>query len=263
MATISVVVAIRDEEAMLPGCLSRLSFADEVVVVIDDRTSDSSPEIARSAGARVTFERFVNFGQFKNAGLSAATGDWVFVVDADERVSRALSNAIVGSLDGPHDAFRVKMANYFHGTLMLAGGWQERPLRLWRRGWAQYPGGIHERPNFGTRSPKVGQLEPPLAHFSHRSIVDNLRKSANYVEMQANEQLPGSRKVTPRRLYWTVIREVLFRLVWRSGWRDGVPGIAEAIYWPVSHMAAEVRLWELQQSPSIEEKYRQLEETTR
>jgi hypothetical protein len=154
------------------------------------------------------------------------------------------------------------MANYFHGTLMRGGGWQEKPIRVWRRNWASYPGAIHERPLFGDRTPRLGQLIAPLVHFSHRSVVDNLRKSANYVEIQANEMLPGSRAVTPRRLYWTVLRELIFRLVWRSGWRDGVPGVAEAMYWPFSHMAAQVRLWELQQSPTMEEIYAELEDST-
>jgi glycosyltransferase involved in cell wall biosynthesis len=262
MASISVVVAVRDEEAMLPGCLRRLSFADEVVVVVDDRTKDNTAELAASAGAVVLQETFRGFGELKNAGLSAATGDWVFVLDADERVSKALAHELSLKIDGPFDAFRVQMANYFHGALMRGGGWQERPTRVWRREWAKYPGAIHERPNFGHRQPRFGQLDPPLVHFSHRTIVDNLRKSANYVEIQAREMLPSGRAVTPRHLYWILLRESLFRLVWRSGWRDGVPGVAESIYWPFSNMAAQVRLWELQQSPSIEEVYAELEDST-
>jgi hypothetical protein len=95
-------------------------------------------------------------------------------------------------------------------------------------------------------------------------VLDNLRKSVNYVDIQAQELLKaGKPPVRPWRLYWSVLREVAFRLVWRAGWRDGVAGVAEALYWPFSHMAVQVRLWELQQNPTIEEQYEQLEETTR
>ena len=208
MASISVVVAVRDEEAMLPGCVRRLSFADQLVVVVDDRTQDGSAEIAASAGAVVLHETFRGFGNLKNAGMSRATCDWVFVLDADERVSRALAQELRQRVEGPFDAFRVQMANYFHGTLMRGGGWQERPIRVWRREWASYPGAIHERPDFGGRRPRLGQLDAPLVHFSHRTIVDNLRKSANYVEIQANEMLADSRSVTPRRLYWTLLARI-------------------------------------------------------
>lgn len=118
MASISVVVAVRDEEAMLPGCFRRLSFADQLVVVVDDRTRDRSAEIASSAGAVVVHEPFRGFGNLKNAGISRATGDWVFVLDADERVSKALAQELCEVVDGPFDALHVQMANYFLGTLM-------------------------------------------------------------------------------------------------------------------------------------------------
>jgi len=53
VATLTVVVAARDEEAMLPGCLRRLEFADEVIVAVDDRTVDGSAAVASAAGATV------------------------------------------------------------------------------------------------------------------------------------------------------------------------------------------------------------------
>jgi len=262
MSTISVVVAVRDEESMLPGCLRRLGFVDEVVVVLDDRTTDGSAAVAHGAGVTVLEHHFQGFGDLKNAGLSVATGDWVMVVDADERVSRALAEEIRRRIEGPEDAFRVTMANYFHGRLMRWGGWQESPVRLWRSGSARYAGSIHERPELGA-SAAVGHLEHPLVHFSHRSVIDNLEKSANYVEVAAQAQVAsGARRVTQRHIYWTLLREVLFRLVWRQGWRDGVPGAVEALYWPFSHMAAQARLWELQQKPSLDDRYRQLEDIT-
>jgi hypothetical protein len=61
-------------------------------------------------------------------------------------------------------------------------------------------------------------------------------------------------------LYFTVLREVVYRLVVKQGWRDGVPGVVECLYQPLSVMSTRARLWELQQVPSIEERYRQLEQ---
>jgi (heptosyl)LPS beta-1,4-glucosyltransferase len=263
---LSVVLKVRDEEAMLPGCLRRLDFADEVVAVVDDRTTDRSVEILSDAGAlvtRVDFEQVGGFGGLGNVGLDTATGDWVFLLDADERVSRELAQELRQAITGPFDGLRVPIANHFHAHLMTHGGWQEHPIRLWRRGAARYAAQIHERPRFHLEHPRIGDLRSPLHHLSHRSVIDNLSKSINYVEVQARARLAsGARPVTSWQLYRTLIREIGFRLVLRQGWRDGVVGVYEALYWPFSHMCAQARLWELQRDPSIEAQYRDLEDTT-
>lgn len=262
--TLTVVLKIRNEEAMLPGCLRRLDFADEVVAAVDDRTDDRSVEILDAAGVLVTLVPFRGFADLANAGLDLATSDWVFLLDADERVSRSLASEIAVAIGGPFDGLRVPIANYFHGKLMERGGWQERPTRLWRRGAARYEGTLHERPVFAEDGARIGQLDSALAHFSHRSVTDNLTKSANYVEVQARALLDsGAPPVTGWQLYRTLIREIGFRLVLRQGWRDGVAGIYESLYWPFSHMCAQARLWELQQDPPIETVYERLEDTTR
>src|SRR5207249_1110432 len=71
---ISAVVIARDEALMLPGCLRRLGFADDVVVAVDDRTTDTTESIARAAGATVVVAPFTTFAEFRNHAVEAATG---------------------------------------------------------------------------------------------------------------------------------------------------------------------------------------------
>jgi (heptosyl)LPS beta-1,4-glucosyltransferase len=261
--TVSVVLKVRNEEEMLPGCLRRLAFADEIVAAVDDRTDDRSVEILLGFGVRVVEATFTGFADLANTGIDAATCDWVFLLDADERVSRTLVAQIRSALDGPLDGLRVPVANYFHGVMMEHGGWQEHPIRLWRREAARYAGVLHERPRFAVEEPRIGDLQAPLVHFSHRSVIENLAKSANYVEVQAQALLAsGTPRVTAWHLCRTLIREIGFRLVLRQGWRDGVVGVYEAFYWPFSHMCAQMRLWELQQHPPVAEQYAELEDST-
>lgn len=263
MTALSVVIAVRDEELMLPGCLRRLHFADELVVVVDDRTTDRSAAVAHAAGAQVLYRRFDGFADLKNAGVDAATGDWILVIDADERVSRALASEIMTAIGGNLDAYRVRRTNYFYGHRMDWGGWQDKPIRLLRRGVGRFVGEIHEVIELAGSHTTVGMLAAPLAHFSHRSVLDNLAKSATFGDVQARALLAeGAPQVTSRRLYATVIVELLHRLVLRRGWRDGVPGVIEALYQPLSMLAVQARLWELQQQPPIDARYAQLEEDT-
>ena len=262
MTALSVVIAARDEEDMLPGCLARLGFADQVVVALDDRTTDTSADISARFGATVVPVAFSGFASVKNAGMAAATGDWVLIVDADERVTDALAREVEAACraTGPEAAYRVPIENYFYGRRMRHGGWAtELPMRLFRRSGATYTGDVHEVLTIPPGA-TVGTLSSPLVHFSHRSIIDSLRKSSSYVDLEARAMLAqGAPKVTAWRAARAAGRELAWRGVRRSGWRDGVPGVIETIYQPLVALAVHVRLWELQQSPSVPEKYADLE----
>jgi glycosyltransferase involved in cell wall biosynthesis len=260
MSEVSVVVAVRNEASQLPGCLARLGFADEVVVVVDDRTTDASEEIAAATGARVLRHRFTGFAELKNAGLDAARSEWVMVVDADERVGPALAREIRSVLERDVDGFSIPRINYFYGYKMNFGGWKEAHVRLIRRNGARYVGDLHETFSFVAAQPRIAALTSPLHHFTHRSIIDNLHKTAVFGDVDAIARLAeNAPRVTSSRLYFTVLRELLYRLVVKQGWRDGVPGVIECLYQPLSVMSTRARLWELQQSPSIDDRYLQLE----
>ena len=93
-ARLSVIVITRNEAQRLPTCLVSLSFADEVIVV-DSGSTDGTPELARRHGARVIeTPDWPGFGPQKERALDAATGDWVFSIDADEWVDAELATAI-------------------------------------------------------------------------------------------------------------------------------------------------------------------------
>lgn len=245
---------------MIESCLRRLSFADEVIVVVDERSRDATREVAEHCGARVSVEPFESFSQLKNAALARASGEWALVVDADERVTLALQEQIVAALDGPYDAYSVVRDNYFFGQRMRWGGWPERTVRLFRRRSARYEGDIHERLCFTIGTPRVGRLDGSLAHFTHRGIGHNLAKTANFGDVQAGELLAaGHPPVRVATFAKVMTRELWRRLVRGRAYRDGMPGIVEAIYQPFSLFTVYVRLWELQQRPSLDQRYLELE----
>src|SRR4051794_38057801 len=95
---LSAVLAVRNEERMLEPGLRLLAFCDEIVVVVDDRTTDASEEVARRQTDKVFRERFEDFSQLKNAAIARASGDWLLLVDADERVTPALAAEIERTL---------------------------------------------------------------------------------------------------------------------------------------------------------------------
>ena len=263
MTSLSAVVVCRDEAAVIDGCLARLGFADEIVVDVDDRTGDDTAERARRATPNVDLVRFETFAQAKNHAIDRAEGDWVLVVDADERVTTPLAREISATIgSGAADAYRIRIENYFYGSRVRHGGFRERPIRLFRRGAARYEGDIHETLRFTAADPRIATLENRLAHFSHRSVLHNLAKTSAYADIQAAEMLRAGHPPVRLRTFARVIGKELWRhTVVGRGYRDGMPGVIEALYQPFSMFTVYARLWELQQSPSIEERYRTLDAT--
>ena len=257
--TLSAVIAARDEEQMLPGCLRLLDFADEIVVVVDARSSDRTHELARAVTEHVHEREFDDFASQKNFAIEQATGDWVLIVDADERVTPGLAAEIERCLRTPeHDAYEIRTLNCFLGRPLLHGGWTEWHTRLVRRDRARYTDAIHE--SFGGLEGPVGRLEQPMWHFSHRTIEDMLRKTVNFGGVQARDLYErGAPRVTGWTLARTIVREFLYRMVRRRGYRDGMEGAIEAIYQPFSLFCVQVMLWQLQRRPSIPDAYMALE----
>ena len=90
---VSACIITRDEEDRLPDCLASLAWCDEIVVV-DSHSKDRTREVARSAGARVVERDWPGHVAQKDFAVREAKHDWVFCIDADERVSSELAAEI-------------------------------------------------------------------------------------------------------------------------------------------------------------------------
>ena len=260
--SLSAVLAVRDEEAMIEGALRSLRFCDEIVVVVDDRSSDRTEEIARRYTDKVLVEPFTDFAQIRNAGIRAASGSWILHVDADERITPALAKEIREALAaaGPDVlAFRNPTINFHWGRRMEHGGWgMMMQTRLVRRDHAEFSGRVHE--DTGIASEQTATLRGERWHFSHRSIDELLRKAVLYGRLEASDRFDdGARPVT----LWTFVRVMALefgrRMIRRTGFRDGMPGVVEAIFQPFALFCAQVMLWERQQGDAVERRYEELE----
>lgn len=136
---LSVAMIVRDEAAMLPGCLERLGPCE--LVVVDTGSKDSTKELARAAGARVfDFAWRDDFAAARNFALEQCTGDVVLVLDADERVSQELWAALQAFPQGAGAATVLMRNVQANGAVRDA-----RLLRVFRRdGTIRYRYRIHE-----------------------------------------------------------------------------------------------------------------------
>ncbi|MGC2047301.1 MAG: glycosyltransferase family 2 protein, partial [Gallionella sp.] len=94
MAEISVIIITKNEADNIRVCLESVAWADEIIVV-DSGSSDATIKICRELAAQVHQHDWQGFGIQKNRALSYATREWVFAIDADERVTSELQSQII------------------------------------------------------------------------------------------------------------------------------------------------------------------------
>ncbi len=88
MIRISLCIIARDEERFLSGCLASVAGAVDEIVLVDTGSTDRTVEIAQAAGATVVHHAWnEDFSAARNAGLEVASGDWILLLDADERLA--------------------------------------------------------------------------------------------------------------------------------------------------------------------------------
>lgn len=90
LMTISLCMIVKDEADNLSRCLDSVQDCVDEMRILDTGSQDGTIAIAQSYGAIVeTSEWSQDFAEARNRSIAQATGDWIFVLDADETLTAA------------------------------------------------------------------------------------------------------------------------------------------------------------------------------
>ncbi len=93
--SISLCMIVKNEEEFLPQCLESVKNHVDEMIVVDTGSTDRTVEIAESYGARVYHHPWENnFGKHRNQSIHYATGDWLLILDADEKIDKATAHLL-------------------------------------------------------------------------------------------------------------------------------------------------------------------------
>jgi glycosyltransferase involved in cell wall biosynthesis len=246
-AELSAIIITRNEEARIGECLASVSFAAEVIVV-DNASTDATPDIARAAGAQVHHAPdWPGFGPQKNRALALATKPWVLSIDADERVTPQLRDEILAVLRQPDAAavWDMPRRSSYCGQSMAHSGWYpDRVTRLFRRGAARFSEDIvHER--LVSDSPPR-HLQSDLLHESFDDFESVLDKVNRYSTAGAERMYTAGKRTSFGAAVLHGIWAFLRSYVLRRGFLDGRLGLALAISNAEGTYYRYVKLWLLQ-----------------
>ena len=251
MARLSVVLIVRNESAQLGACLEGVTWADEIVVV-DGGSDDDSVAIARRYTDKVFVDRdWQGYGIQRQRAQQRASGDWILMIDADERVTPELRVEIerVVATDDRTVLCAVPRLSFCFGRFIRHGGWYpDYVARLYPRAHARYGDEpVHEkvRPEPGMR---VVRLQGDLLHYTYRDLQHYLVKSAAYAAAwAAMRERQGRRASLTQGLLHGLACFVRMYLL-RAGFLDGKAGLLLALLSAHSTFAKYADLWVRRQS---------------
>ena len=227
---LSALVVARNEQEYLPDCLASLDFADEVVVVLD-RSTDASTDIARETGAIVVEGSWELEGERRNLGIDTCKGDWILEVDADERVTPDLQREIRDHIaTASPGVYGVPVRNFI-GPREVVYGWGayigvNSSNRLFTRNEKRW-GLERVHPSY-RQSGAAGRLKHGLIHLVDRDLAETFARLNRYTTLAAQDAVAHDRDPS----LFTAIRHILSRswkvYIQRKGYREGFYGIALA-----------------------------------
>jgi len=239
---LSVAIIAKDEQRHIGAALDSIaSLADEVLVLLDSRTSDRTAAISRAHGARVVVEPWRGFAAQRNRALDLCVGDWVLFLDADERVTDALRDELLQiaecrvqikeahstlyTLQSAIVGYWIPRHNQFFGQTLRGGGWYpDHQLRLLRRGHARYDEAqlVHE---FAQLDGPAGYLSQHLLHLNIEHMDELWRKQTSYAIQEAQTLYRTGRRARWRNFVGAPLREFQRRYISLGGYRDGAVGL--------------------------------------
>ncbi|THD48389.1 glycosyltransferase family 2 protein [Enterobacteriaceae bacterium ML5] len=223
---LSVVLIARNEAGLLRECLESVAWADEIVL-LDSGSEDETVEVARSFGAQVFRNaQWPGFGKQRQLAQSYATGDYILMIDADERVSPELRQSIENALKDPQEntVYSLGRSNLFLGKFMRHSGWYpDRVNRLYPAHFRYNDDLVHE--SLETDGARVLPLQGDLLHLTCRDFFAFQRKQLGYAQAWATQRHQQGRRCS----FFSVISHTLgaFVKTWilRAGFLDGKQGL--------------------------------------
>lgn len=247
MSKLSVIIISKNEENMIADCLDSVRFADEVILIDNDST-DRTPEIAKTMGAKVYSSHSRDFSELRNYGLRRAKSEWILYIDADERVSEDLQKEIQDLLNkntmNGNIAYKIKRKNFYLGDYEWP--YIEKIQRLFKKNNIKsWKGILHESP---VTQGDIGELNHYLLHYTHRNLKTMLDKTIIWSDIEAQLRFSAHH---PRMTWWRFLRVMITAFfdsyIRQKGWKAKTPGFIESMYQAYSMFITYAKLWELQQ----------------
>ncbi len=250
---ISATIITFNEQSNIKAACESVAWADEVVVV-DSNSTDQTRELAEACGARVITNAWPGFGAQKQFAVEQAKHEWIFSLDADERVSDELRNSIQSLRSANEsdlaDGYEIARRTYYQRRWIRGGGWYpDRQLRLFKKTkgrWKERH--IHESVTMNPGA-RVGRLEGDLLHYTSQDAAHHHRMiGERYAPLAALQMFEDGRRTSVLGVASAGPAAFIRSLILKGGLRDGFAGFTIASFAAHHAFLKHLMLWEKQRN---------------
>jgi glycosyltransferase involved in cell wall biosynthesis len=246
----ATIITLNEAEHIRQACES-VSWAAEILVV-DSGSTDETRAIAGAAGARVIENPWSGFAAQKQFAAEQASHDWIFSLDADERVSEELRNSIMAlrELDETSlpDGFSIARRAFYMGRWIRGGGWYpDRQLRLYKKSRGRWEGPhIHESVRLD-QGARVAKLSGDILHYPGSDAAEHHRLiGERYAPLAARQMFERGQRTSPFKIALVGPATFARSFILKGGFRDGLAGFSIARFAADHAFLKYLMLWELQ-----------------
>ncbi len=242
MKQLNALVLTYNEEDNITDCLNSISWIERIVVV-DSYSEDRTKELCQQYDNVDFYENeFIDFASQRNLGLNKIETDWVFVIDADERVTEDLKDEILKTLNMPEaEGYEIARKNYFLGKWIKYCGWYpDYTLRLFKSKY-RYSGLVHESPQL---TGQIDKLENDIIHYTYKNLESYLSKMNNYTTLDAEKKLKKNKNVGIAYIIVRPILEFINMYFLKRGFLNGFQGLAISMFSLYYQFIKNIKLWE-------------------
>lgn len=244
---ISASIIVYNEEENIAEVCETVSWADEIVVV-DSDSKDKTAEIARKFTDKVFNREFRGYKDKHEFADAQTTGDWIFWIDADERVTPELLKSIedlrTRAPESLPDGFRIARKTWYLDRWIKYSGWYpDYQMRLYRKN-ASFWDGVSPHETARVKG-KIEVLPGELLHYTKRNLSEHHRVADSYSTLAAEYHFKNGRTVGAAGLFFYPIAAFLRTYLFKKGFLDGVPGLIIAMQTAYGVFLKYAKIWEL------------------
>lgn len=259
MGKISAIVNTLNEEKNIGDCLECLKWCDEIVVV-DMYSDDKTVEIASEYTNKVLYYKRVGYVEpARQFAVEQAVGDWIFIVDADERVPKALAEKLrkIAEENLPNkDIISIPRKNYALGKWIKHAAWYpDSQLRFFRKGAMRFGDRIHHscQPQGKIYRLNKNNEDEVIIHFSYYDTNDLIKRMLRYTDVEAKHLFDKGKKSSFFSIIYHGIRRFWHYYLFKGGFREGLRGFIVCLNAGLYRTITYIKLWEMYQRNFIEE----------
>ena len=240
-----MVIIARNEEDNMDACLSSVKgWADEIVVV-DDRSTDRTVEIAKKYTDKVLHRQMDNEGIHRNWSAAQAKNEWVLYLDADERVTPELQEEIDSVLPATtHVAFAIPFRTYIGTYWVNHSGWYPgSKTRLVRKSNFKYEEvAVHPRVfHDGT----CGHFQKDIIHYGYPDLAHFFASLNRQTTLEAQKWVNDKRDMPMWKGFWRTIDRFFRSYIGKGGWKGGFMGFVIALFASLYQIMSYMKYYEI------------------